>query len=98
MRRLLFLTYFLQLKNSRSHQFHGFLYQSCQTRCQQTFERHGNQCLCCTADPAQGAVLQVDHVKPRAKFPELALDINNLQILCEICNIGKLHHSESDWR
>ncbi|MFC6439752.1 HNH endonuclease [Bowmanella sp. JS7-9] len=54
--------------------------------------------MCCTADPAQGAVLQVDHVKPRAKFPELALDINNLQILCEICNIGKLHHSESDWR
>ncbi|MFC6439812.1 HNH endonuclease [Bowmanella sp. JS7-9] len=40
-------------------------------------------------------MLHVDHVKPRAKFPELALDINNLQILCETCNLGKLHYCRS---
>lgn len=33
--------------------------------------------------------LHVDHIKPRSLFPELALEPNNLQILCEECNIGK---------
>ena len=28
----------------------------------------------------------IDHIKPRAKFPELALDINNLRALCETCH------------
>lgn len=33
--------------------------------------------------------LHVDHIKPRSLFPDLSLDINNLQILCESCNFGK---------
>jgi hypothetical protein len=31
----------------------------------------------------------VDHIKPRSKYPALALKIDNLQVLCEPCNIGK---------
>lgn len=33
--------------------------------------------------------LQVDHKLPRSKFPHLELVKSNMQILCEICNIGK---------
>lgn len=33
--------------------------------------------------------LQVDHIKPRSKYPELALDPKNLQVLCRKCNLAK---------
>ena len=31
----------------------------------------------------------IDHIKPRKFFPELALDILNLQLLCAKCNKRK---------
>jgi 5-methylcytosine-specific restriction endonuclease McrA len=43
----------------------------------------------CMACFATNTVLHVDHIKPISKFPELRLDFNNLQILCETCNLGK---------
>lgn len=52
-------------------------------------QKYGRQCQCCGASPASGAVMNVDHVKSRRRFPELALDIRNLQVLCEDCNHGK---------
>lgn len=52
-------------------------------------QKYGRRCQCCGASPESGAVMHVDHVKPRRKFPALALDINNLQVLCEDCNHGK---------
>lgn len=42
--------------------------------------------------------LHVDHIKPRSKYPELELDINNLQVLCHDCNMGKSNKDEIDWR
>lgn len=33
--------------------------------------------------------LEVDHIKPRSKYPELALEKTNLQILCRACNRSK---------
>ena len=33
--------------------------------------------------------LSVDHIKPRSRYPELALDIENTQILCRSCNSAK---------
>ena len=33
--------------------------------------------------------LTIDHIKPRSKYPKLALKINNLQILCRSCNSSK---------
>lgn len=53
------------------------------------FEKYGRACLCCGATPGNGVVLNVDHVKSRRRFPALALDIENLQVLCEECNHGK---------
>lgn len=64
----------------------------------QAFEKYGNRCQCCGARPEDGIALHVDHVVPRSKKPELALDLNNLQILCEDCNIGKLNQWDTDWR
>ena len=66
----------------------------------QAFVRYGNICMCCGISREDGAVIQVDHIKPVHKYPELALDINNLQILCASCNRGKYgdDHEEDDWR
>ena len=30
--------------------------------------------------------MQVDHIKPRKQYPELALDLNNLRTLCPSCH------------
>ena len=59
---------------------------------------HGNRCQCCGASPKTGAVLHVDHVKPRSKYPELSLVLENLQVLCADCNLGKGARDETDWR
>lgn len=32
---------------------------------------------------------QIDHIKPRSKFPELAYEIENLQTLCARCHNRK---------
>lgn len=59
----------------------------------------GNRCECCGASPADGrTVINVDHIKPRRKYPELALTQSNLQVLCEACNHGKGNWNETDWR
>ncbi len=52
----------------------------------------------CSACKRKHIVLHVDHIKSRFKYPELALDITNLQVLCEPCNIGKGSWDETDWR
>lgn len=60
--------------------------------------RCGRRCMCCGAQPKDGIILHVDHVKPRSKYPHLELDINNLQVLCEDCNLGKSNIYEHDFR
>lgn len=52
-------------------------------------QKYGNKCCSCGASAQSGAVLHVDHIKPRSIYPEYALDIQNLQILCADCNLGK---------
>jgi hypothetical protein len=62
-------------------------------------ELQGGACQCCgRSRKSHGVILHVDHIKPRSKFPELALNINNLQILCEDCNLGKSNKFDTDWR
>ncbi len=65
---------------------------------QQAFVKYGNRCACCGRTEKDGIVLHVDHIKPRSLYPELEQDINNLQILCSDCNIGKSNLSEMKWR
>lgn len=59
---------------------------------------HGGICQLCGRGRKDGVIIHVDHIKPRSKYPELALVINNLQILCEDCNLGKSNKDETDWR
>lgn len=59
----------------------------------------GSKCECCGATPqGSGRAMQVDHIKPRSKYPHLQLDPANLQVLCTECNLGKRDIDETDWR
>lgn len=49
--------------------------------------RDGAKCQFCGAGPSDGVRLHVDHIKPWSKGGETVLE--NLQILCNVCNIGK---------
>jgi hypothetical protein len=64
----------------------------------QAFEKYGNRCQCCGARPEDDISLHADHIKPKSTHPELALDLNNIQILCPDCNIGKINQWSTDWR
>lgn len=64
----------------------------------QALKMYGPRCQCCGATPADGAVMNVDHIKPRKLYPDLALDVNNLQVLCAECNHGKGNWDTTDWR
>lgn len=57
-------------------------------------EKYGERCVCCGAFPTPNkkVIIEVDHIKPRKTHPELAWDVNNLQVLCSDCNSGK-----GDW-
>lgn len=61
-------------------------------------KKYGAQCQCCGASPNTGAVMNVDHIKPRRIYPELALELSNLQVLCNACNHGKGSWDDTDWR
>lgn len=58
----------------------------------------GSTCMCCNASKEDGVIIDVDHVYPRSRFPELALEMVNLQVLCNACNEGKLHNKIIDFR
>lgn len=61
--------------------------------------KHNNGCCeLCGRSKEDGIVLNVDHIKPRSKYPELALKLTNLQVLCWPCNHGKSNTDETDWR
>lgn len=56
-------------------------------------------CEACGRSPGEhGVVLHVDHVYPRSIYPHLALQITNLQVLCEDCNMGKGNAHTFDFR
>ncbi len=57
--------------------------------------KFGKKCQACGES---GGFIHVDHIKPRSRFPALDLHIENLQALCEACNIGKSNTDTTDWR
>ena len=56
------------------------------------------KCQACGISAKDGASIHVDHIKPRTLYPELALSIDNLNVLCADCNYGKGVWDETDWR
>lgn len=62
-------------------------------------EKYQCVCMMCGRSPkTHGVAVHVDHIKPRSKYPELSLDFENLQVLCEECNVGKSNKYETDYR
>lgn len=62
------------------------------------FQRYGNKCCVCGRGASDGMVMHVDHIKPRSLYPHLALDIANLQIMCNECNVSKGNRDEVAWQ
>ena len=58
----------------------------------------GRSCECCGNGMNDGKPIHVDHILPRSVYQEHALNIDNLQILCEDCNIAKSNQDKTDWR
>jgi len=80
-----------QIKAAAKAESEGF-YQSYEWRSLRydALEKYGRICRICGRTPeSHDVVLHVDHIKPRSKNPSLRLNIENLQILCEDCNLGK---------
>ena len=60
-------------------------------------ERYGLlACECCGM--VDVGSFHVDHIYPRSTHPDLALDPDNLQVLCDQCNIGKGTDYTTNWR
>lgn len=55
---------------------------------EQVFRRDKYTCVCCDAKSGNGkkVVLNADHIKPFALFPELRFAIDNGRTLCESCH------------
>lgn len=58
-------------------------------------KKYGPRCMLC--GETEGKIV-VDHIKPRSKYPELELDPDNMQVLCDTCNRGKGNKDETDFR
>lgn len=89
----------LVLKRQPAATSDGFLQSKAWKRLRfQALKQHGMRCQACGANPHEGAVLNVDHILPRRLFPELALRLDNLQVLCGDCNEGKGNWDMTDAR
>ena len=61
-------------------------------------DTYGEKCQCCGASKIGGFSIAVDHIKPRATHPHLALEFDNLQVLCSLCNYWKGNRDIVDFR
>jgi len=56
---------------------------------------YGPGCMKCKKE---GIETHIDHIMPRSIYPNLELDIHNLQILCKKCNMEKSNKNSIDYR
>lgn len=54
---------------------------------------HGEICMNC----GSGENIEIDHIKPESLYPELALDYENIQLLCRRCNASKGNRHETSY-
>lgn len=62
---------------------------------------YGRRCMhprCKFGEIKSDTDLHIDHIKPKAKFPDLALDKDNVQVLCVLCNRTKSDRGMKDYR
>ena len=55
----------------------------------QVIKQKGRVCAECGHRILKNNDITVDHIKPRSKYPELSLKIENLRVLCRSCNAKK---------
>ena len=60
--------------------------------------KYGFKCMACGAEKSEDVVIHVDHIDPISIYPERALDMDNLQVLCKDCNFGKSNIYRDDHR
>ena len=60
----------------------------------EVLKKYGPVCMLCNSRER----IVVDHIKPRSKFPDLQLDPDNCQVLCNDCNMGKSNDDFTDFR
>jgi len=59
---------------------------------------YGNKCKKCGFQGTVNHPIHIDHIKPRKMYPELALDITNLQPLCGRCNKEKGNKTDVNYK
>lgn len=64
----------------------------------EVLKEHGGRCCLCGRTAKDGVKIHVDHIVPLSKDWSKRLDKNNLQVLCEDCNLGKSNKDCIDWR
>lgn len=64
----------------------------------EVLREQGGRCQLCGRSAKDGVVLHIDHITPLSKDWSKRLDKNNLQVLCEDCNLGKSNTDSIDWR
>ncbi len=52
-------------------------------------EMYSDCCMYCEGDVGVTSYGQIEHFKPKSKYPELCFDYDNLHLACEICNKNK---------
>ncbi len=55
----------------------------------QVIKQKGRVCAECGRRIRKDGDITVDHIKPRSKYPDLSLEIENLRVLCRPCNSKK---------
>lgn len=60
-------------------------------------KKYERRCMCCGAS-APSVTIHVDHIKPISTHWKLRNCMNNIQLLCANCNIGKSNIDETNWK
>ncbi|MCK5537090.1 MAG: hypothetical protein KAI79_09695 [Bacteroidales bacterium] len=85
------------MQEKGSHNFSGYYYASDNVK-KRLQENYNNKCAFCESDTTAGAVLQVEHYRPKAKITEeashngyywLGYEWTNLLYACSSCNRAK---------
>jgi len=58
------------------------------------FRKYGKVCMKCGST----GEIHVDHIKPKSKYPDLAYEFSNMQLLCKDCNYEKSNKNTIDYR
>lgn len=88
----------LKKKKNRERKLDKFFYtQEWKEIRYKILKRDNGRCQLCGRSSHDGVIMNVDHIKPRRKYPSLAMDMTNLQTLCSSCNWGKGGRDETSW-